>query len=73
MEDRVIVDSRFLLKGRADSCRDSVRAVSTDKDAQIGHSEGLERIKLSLEAGTISSHTLASKDGSIPEIGSDIV
>ena len=69
-EDSIIVDTRFLLKSRHHPGRDTIRSVTSDKNAQIGHSQCLESIKLSFEAGPVSSCALASKNGSVPEIGS---
>ena len=72
-EDGVIIHARLLLERRADTCRDAVRTVTAHEDTEVGHTEGLERIKLSLKAFAIAAYTLAAEDGTIPEVGSDEV
>jgi hypothetical protein len=46
-------------------------AIATDKYTQIHHAQSLECIKLSFKTFTVSTYALATKNGAVPEIGSD--
>ena len=72
-EDGIIIDAWGNLQGGLHLGLHSPLAIATHKDTQVIDAHGFEVVKFTDQSLTVSALSLTAEDGTIPEVGADII